>query len=504
MGSKKKKKDPAKELAKKQRKAAKQDKCANKRDTKAGRADEQQDLAQLIAQQRAKDLERTEVTTTKIEEDQKFAPRCNATLTNLGDDLYLFGGESTKDDQTAVLNDLYRFRAAKNEWYRVESLNTPSPRCSHQAVALNDSLYVFGGEFATLSQFYHYRDLWKLDSKTLAWELIKPCTKASPSARSGHRCLAWRGKILVFGGFYKASQDQNAVFVNDTWLYSPQHNEWRPLKFTDAPGAAKPPLRSGCVLAPSVDFSVLVWGGYSEIKCDNMVKARGKPHTDSWELKIADPWDGGMEVSSWARVKLGGSIGGLAPSPRCGITSAARNDDTHVFGGVYDVDGEGLTTESTFYDDHYVLDTTKKRWKRRDAIIDQDPDLPPPPPRAWDRKALQASLVAPSVTPPPRIGACCAVAGKVLYVLGGTLEVGDKELALDDFWCRDSRKKDAPWTRLVAGTMSKRSAHWNAEDSDKEEDLDEEEDLGATSSDSDSEATAEEEKKEEKRDQWTR
>ena len=164
------------------------------------------------------------------------------------------------------------------------------------------------------------------------------------------------------------------------------------------------------------------------------------------------------------------------------------------------MDGEGLTTESTFYDDHYVLDTTKKRWKRRDAII--DPDLPPPPPRAWDRKALQASLVAPSLTPPPRIGACCAVAGKILYVLGGTLEVGDKELALDDVWCRYSRKKNAPWTRLVAGTMSKRSAHWHAEDSDKEEDDDE--DLGATSSDSDSDATAEEEKKEEKRDQWTR
>ena len=102
---------------------------------------------------------------------------------------------------------------------------------------------------------------------------------------------------------------------------------------------------------------------------------------------------------------------------------------------------------------------------------------------------------------PPRIGACCAVAGKVLYVLGGTLEVGDtKELALDDVWCRDARKKDAPWTRLVSGTMSKRSAHWAAEESDKSDDEDEE-DLGSTSSDSDETAGEEEEVK---RDQWTR
>jgi len=111
--------------------------------------------------------------------------------------------------------------------------------------------------------------------------------------------------------------------------------------------------------------------------------------------------------------------------------------------------------------------------------------------------------VAVSLTPPPRIGACCAVAGKVLYVLGGTLEVGDtKELALDDVWCRDARKKDAPWTRLVSGTMSKRSAHWAAEESDKSDDEDEEdEDLGSTSSDSDETAGEEEEVK---RDQWTR
>ena len=133
----------------------------------------------------------------------------------------------------------------------------------------------------------------------------------------------------------------------------------------------------------------------------------------------------------------------------------------------------------------------------------QDPDLPPPPPeRGTGRRC--ASLVAVSLTPLPRIGACLAVAGKVLYVLGGTLEVGDtKELALDDVWCRDARKKDAPWTRLVSGTMSKRSAHWAAEESDKsdDEEEDDEEDLGSTSSDSDETAGEEEEVK---RDQWTR
>ena len=113
----------------------------------------------------------------------------------IGDDLYLFGGESSDGDQTTVLNDLYKYRTTKNEWFKVESLNTPSPRCSHQAISLNDHLYVFGGEYATLTQFYHYRDLWRLDAKTLAWEQVEPCTKTMPSSRSA---TAWSSGAARF------------------------------------------------------------------------------------------------------------------------------------------------------------------------------------------------------------------------------------------------------------------------------------------------------------------
>lgn len=53
----------------------------------------------------------------------------------------------------------------KNEWRQIESPNTPPPRCSHQAAFFRDHLYVLGGEFATTEQFYHYKDLWRLDVK---------------------------------------------------------------------------------------------------------------------------------------------------------------------------------------------------------------------------------------------------------------------------------------------------------------------------------------------------
>ena len=42
---------------------------------------------------------------------------------------------------------------------------------------------MFGGEYATLDQFHHYRDFWSLDLKTNAWTEIK-ASGDLPSARS--------------------------------------------------------------------------------------------------------------------------------------------------------------------------------------------------------------------------------------------------------------------------------------------------------------------------------
>jgi len=189
MGGGKKKKDPAKEIAKKQRKARKAEKCAAKRAAKGGDGedggggdDEELDLVAIIAAQRARDAAKTEVVVTRIDAPTDGSPRapwaarCNASLTAVGDDLYLFGGEANDGDQTSVFNDVFRYRPSKEEWFAVSSANAPSPRCAHAAVAVGRHVYVFGGEYATLAQFYHYKDLWRLDTKTLAWEQVDPAS----------------------------------------------------------------------------------------------------------------------------------------------------------------------------------------------------------------------------------------------------------------------------------------------------------------------------------------
>ena len=54
--------------------------------------------------------------------------------------------------------------------------------------------------------------------------------------------------------------------------------------------------------------------------------------------------------------------------------------------------------------------------------------------------------------PLPRINSSLVIAGHMLYLYGGLLEVGDREVTLDDMWALDLRKTEN-WECLWPGTM---------------------------------------------------
>ncbi|RLN45358.1 hypothetical protein BBO99_00008283 [Phytophthora kernoviae] len=593
MGKKKsggKDKATAKAAAKAQRveaKKAKQSQKSAKKDRKALGAEEE-DIEVILQEFRKKDAERTQVI---VEAAPQPTPRANFTLSALpSGEMLLFGGEYFDGDLNECYNDVFKWNldvaqpvdaeevakavaAAPSEaealrdaaWKAISSPNTPPPRCSHQSAVYRDHLYVFGGEFATADQFHHYRDLWRLDLKTNAWEELE--VKGGPSPRSGHRMVVWRNYLVVFGGFYEAARETK--WFNDLYLFNLAELRWQ--KVTYPPHRQVPAERSGCQLAvhSSKDL-VFVYGGYAKVK-NVGEKSEGKVYSDLWALNLAPVLK--KQSPSWEKL----SRKGQAPSPRGGAAVTVHKQRFILFGGVFDEEKRRHTMQSTFYNDLFVYDMDRRRWfefklrgkkstdgKRRrkkktteftdsvagdsddngdeddeeedvedfDEMLEKqfgyvddegnivyiedaheeeetkegeedDNDLAQTSePRAVDQVELLLDeeeeskeeekevekLIAPveegkddeeaeeeptAPAPCPRINPAVMIRGSTLYVYGGVVEDGDREITLDDCWSLDLKRLDE-WTQLLPGTMSQQI--WKGEMSETEESSDSDDD----------------------------
>jgi len=399
----------------------------------------------VLAEVARREAARAEVVVSRIEDEeqrQEILGRSNCTLSTVGrDELWLFGGERREGDGCRVYGELYRWRVDKNDWAQISSPNSPAPRCSHQACEVAASkLYIFGGEYATLTQFRHFNDLWLFDCKKMQWEK-RGQGKIGPSPRSGHRAMSWRGQYLLFGGFFKR-HDSESIWFNDIWIYTPSRDEWTEIITSTIPGAVRPPGRSACVLGIAPNDLLCIWGGYSEVKCDTALKAKGKHHTDSWQLDLSifinSPTDFSSSSLRWERLALKGE----SPSPRSGMRAAGTKPDLlYVFGGVHDDDFDKSSKPSTFFNQVFVLDFANRRWYHSPFT---DP------------------------APAPRLGAAVAFRASLLYIAGGTLETrGDREHAFDDLWTYDVKLRN--WKCLITPSVLEEDDVIQDEEEEEEE-----------------------------------
>lgn len=142
----------------------------------------------------------------------------------------VFGGEyeDQSTHKVATFNDMYKFICERSKWIKIDSPHRfefvferfgisfrPTPRSAHQIVYYKRMLYLFGGEFTSPRQdrFKHFKDLWRFDLETNLWEELS--IKKGPSARSGHRAVIYKTKMIVFGGFNDSGEDTVSVVPDD-------------------------------------------------------------------------------------------------------------------------------------------------------------------------------------------------------------------------------------------------------------------------------------------------
>ena len=127
-----------------------------------------------------------------------------------GIESYYFG------DQRSVKNDVWSSTDGK-EW-RQETAAAPwAPRAYHQAVSLNDRLYVFGGG-NYVPRHFAKNDVWSsADGKEWREE-----TAAAPwAARLWFSAVVYRGRMWVLGGWSKDKDNHGDVWHSadggDSW-----------------------------------------------------------------------------------------------------------------------------------------------------------------------------------------------------------------------------------------------------------------------------------------------
>jgi hypothetical protein len=227
-------------------------------------------------------------------------------------------------------------------------------------------MYIFGGEFTSLNQtkFRHYGDLWRLDLATWKWEQLP--SKGGPSPRSGHRMILYKGKLILFGGFFDAGKETR--YYNDLWSFDLEELKWESLGPT--PGQAAPPPRGGCQLALHPESNtVFIIGGFSVRKNESDAgrtlggksKKKGQDSDDEDDGKGIihdDIWALDLKNYSWEKVKKAG----MAPTPRTSFGLVTHKARAVFFGGVHDREGGGDRLYSELFNEAYQFNMVSKRW----------------------------------------------------------------------------------------------------------------------------------------------
>ncbi|CUG92685.1 Hypothetical protein, putative [Bodo saltans] len=406
-------------------------------------------------------------------------------------ELVVFGGELWNGVSTVAYNDLFLYNTVKQRWTQVEAPVNPSPRSSAQGIVYKQFLFVHGGEFVsqTQSQFLHFKDVWRFDFRTMQWDEMKSL-KGGPSSRSGHRMCLWKRQAVVFGGFYDNAQE--CRYFNDLWILADleANGRWRPVTF---PTHNEPPHpRSGHAAGVYQD-TLFIYGGYSSQKFNRFKKSEATVHHDLWSTNLA------AEQPVWTRIRLGG----IPPPIRAGVGATTRDKQLLLFGGVVDIEAPGGKMVSTFHNDLFSFHMDSQRFypltlqapkkksteTRRDdggaapsaktttleaelAALnlkagaakkddvsssdedDDDDDLDealPLPAEEKERFSFETTRLG-QVIPHRRMDAALCAVGHTVYMFGGQLESGKKEITITDLFSLNLNTRET-WTTYCAQNM---------------------------------------------------
>lgn len=388
--------------------------------------------------------------------------------------LVLFGGFHDTGRETRYYNDLYIFSFSENRWRKVDfppHAHIPEPRAGCVFVLVGDLVLLHGG-FAKVRDTHRrvqgktYTDSWLLDLKPLAkeaftqaptWEKVKN-SGTPPSPRTGMCATAYKTGVVVFGGV--ADQDDGgsnlvSLFFNDLYLYDIPKRRWYPLE-----------LKSGRKKGLKKQFTKVVEQSAGEDKRSSEAE-RGEKSSDDedWHKAFAYFDSKGRLVKLQLEDLVDVEPVALTCSPAA--LQHRQKDDS------------GCPAQSGTADNSAGPSSAGSGARCGTGHEGEPTDLPE------DQASVCVPQISPSVPtlaanvsglkrttpvysadlPLPRLHGMLLVRGSNLILMGGIMELGSKEITLDDCWSLNLNKRDR-WVRVLEGTMHEQE--WQGPESDVE------------------------------------
>ena len=422
--------------------------------------------------------------------------------------MVLFGGFFEALRETRWYDDLWVFDFSANAWTEMtySKLATTPPARSAFSFCLSpsgDTAFIYGGYSklknpapGTKSEAKVHNDCWALHLKGIASGRLPTWDRISrrgeyPSLRSGTSCVTQKSKMLIFGGVSDEERDHHtirSVFYDDLFAFDMDRRRWfkmglkktargqgRRRKRKDNDGVGDIQLKNG--IDGKVDSDD------DEVDDDEMEISgiEGEAASSGWDLDM-------LRANMFAFVDGDGNIvyekieksddeedDSREPKRKRGVDSTMGKHDGEASASIQSADMP-LTSNSDEGDEVERMDLVKEE----KAMLDKN-GVKGGTSDASTRLAPQGAVGTSEVMminadsgvpeavaramPLPRIHAATAVRGSTLYVYGGLLEVGDREMTLDDCWSIDLNRREK-WICLWPGSMHKQVWRGVNEDDD--------------------------------------
>ena len=250
--------------------------------------------------------------------------RHNHTMVALNDDeALLYGGACHGKPQQrkgyfdpTYLDDVWLFSASSCSWRQLKvqgGAAAPVARHCHTLDKVSACQLILFGGFGASSSYLN--DLWLLDVDTTEqhcqWTAVPCAPGLSPSIRSQHSSCIFRGKLLIFGGYFWSPKKRKERYYNDLHAFDLERREWHAV---DTKGAL-PHERNRANLVVLRERCLLINGNFYD-------NSRG---SDEWfcdvhELQPNNTWERRVEVD-------------LKCAPRASHMAMARVDARAFFFG---------------------------------------------------------------------------------------------------------------------------------------------------------------------------